>query len=96
MAVKLTTAQTLGFVTFLYEQVATTAVQPNPVIEWLAVPPLTLRNRWEALGIGLDADLYRVVVLLQASRAHAHGSPMCTCSWKLHVHVLMGTPRACL
>ena len=54
MAVKLTPAQTLGFVTFLYDQVTTTAAQPNPVIEWLAVPPLTLRNRWEVLAIGLD------------------------------------------
>ena len=34
MAVKLTPAQTLGFVNFLYEQVATTVAQPNPVIEW--------------------------------------------------------------
>ena len=54
MAVKLTPAQTLGFVTFLYDQVSSTAAQPIPVIEWLAVPPLTLQNRWEALGIGLD------------------------------------------
>ena len=54
MAVKLPPAQTLGFVTFLYEQVATTVAQPNPVIEWLAMPPQALRNRWQALGIGLD------------------------------------------
>ena len=54
MAVRLTPAQTLGFVTFLYDQVSSTAAQPIPVIEWLAVPALTLQNRWEALGIGLD------------------------------------------
>ena len=54
MAVKLTPAQTLGFVNFLYDQVATTVAQPNPVIEWLAEPPQTLRNRWQALAIGLD------------------------------------------
>ena len=55
--------------------------------------------------------MYRVVVLLQAPRARAHGtlmsmllrSPMRTCAWNPHEHaperfmdMLVGHPRACV